>query len=181
MTSRESQSARPEDESKQPQVGKLASLRAPAPLTDGRQSERALEIGRGAGRLLRSLGFSLVNELTLADWRRADIMAVSDKGDIWIVEIKSSLADFRADQKWQDYWAYCDRFFFAVMPEFPREVLPEDAGLIIADRYGAEIVRQSQEERLPGARRKAVILRFARAAALRLQSILDPDCGLANS
>ena len=159
-------------------AGLPPSLRQ-AVLTDGRQSERALEIGRGAGRLLKALGFSIVYELTLADGRRADITALSDKGDIWIFEIKSSLADFNADSKWQDYLAYCDRFHFAVLPDFPRDVLPESAGLLIADRYGAEIVRESPEERLAGSRRKAMTLRFARAAALRLQSIIDPDAGIA--
>lgn len=158
-------------------TGLLPSLRQ-ASLTDGRQSERALEIGRGAGRLMKALGFSIVYELTLADGRRADIAALSDKGDIWILEIKSSLEDFRADGKWQDYLAYCDRFFFTVLPDFPQEVLPVTAGLVVADRFGADILRESPETRLSGARRKAMTLRFARAAALRLQSIIDPDAGM---
>ncbi|MEZ5773201.1 MAG: MmcB family DNA repair protein [Hyphomicrobiaceae bacterium] len=144
-------------------------------LEDGRQSARALEIQRGACRLLRALGAAPLTELTLADGRRADIAALFDNGDIWMVEVKSSLADFRADQKWPDYLAWCDRLFFAVAPDFPREILPAEAGILLADRYGAEIVVEAPVTRLPAARRKAVTHRFARAAALRLMTALDPE------
>ncbi len=147
----------------------------PAGREDGRQSEAAAKIARGVGRLLVSLGFAPVRELTLAGGRRADLVGLAEAGDIWIVEVKSSLADFRADQKWPEYRAYCDRLFFAVAPEFPREILPEDAGLIVADRYGAEILRPAPEVRLAAARRKAVVARFARHAALRLQMLTDPE------
>lgn len=145
---------------------------------DGRQSAAALDIRRGACRLLRALGFATVPELVLASGRRADIVGLSDGGAIWIVEIKSSLEDFRADQKWPDYRAYCDRLFFAVAPQFPLDVLPDAAGQIVADRYGAEIVRQTDESRLPAARRKAITLTFARAAALRLQTASDPPIAI---
>ncbi len=113
-------------------------------------------------------------ELVLASGRRADIAAVSATGDIIIVEVKSCLADFRADSKWIEYRDYCDRFAFAVAPDFPREVLPVDEGLVVADRYGATFVVPPREQRLPAARRKAVLIEFARTAALRLHNLVDP-------
>lgn len=145
---------------------------------DGRQSARAAEIARGVARLLALHGLACVCELPLASGRRADVMALADTGEIWIVEIKSCLEDFRVDQKWPEYREFCDRLLFAVAPDFPIDVLPDDAGLIIADRYGGEIVRPAPEHRLAGARRKAVTLRFARAAALRLCALYDPEAGL---
>jgi hypothetical protein len=142
---------------------------------DGRQSERARAISRGTQRALGIRGFRAIPELCLADGRRADLAAIDERGTIWIVEIKSSLQDFRADAIWWDYRAWCDRFFFAVAPDFPVEVLPEETGLILADRYGAEIVRDAPEHKLPGARRKAVTLRLARVAAGRLMTLADPE------
>jgi len=142
---------------------------------DGRQSERALAICRGTQRALAFRGFRAIPELVLADGRRADLAAVDEAGAIWIVEIKSSLEDFRTDAKWPDYRAWCDRLYFAVAPDFPLEVLPEDTGLILADRYGGEIVREAPEHRLAGARRKAIMLRFARVAAGRLMTLADPE------
>ena len=141
---------------------------------DGRQSPIAGEIQRGACRLLRTLGNSVVIELPLSSGHRADITALSRTGEIWIVEIKSCLADFRSDTKWDAYRAHCDRFFFAVLGSFPQDVLPDDTGLIIADRYGGAVMREAPEHRLAAARRKAVTLRFARAAARRLQAVMDP-------
>ncbi len=142
---------------------------------DGRQSAQALEIARGTCRLLARYGMRAISELSLANGRRADLLAVGDDGSIWIVEIKSSLEDFRVDQKWPEYRDYCDRLFFAVALDFPREVLPADTGLIIADRYGGELVREAPEHKLPAARRKAVLIRFARVAASRLMTIADPE------
>ncbi len=144
-------------------------------LADGRQSAAALAIRRGTSRLLRAHDFACFSEFTLVDGRRADIAALSNKGDIWIIEIKSSLNDFRADTKWQDYHAFCDRLFFAVDADFPLNVLPETAGIILADKYGGEILREAPEDRLAAGRRKAVTLRFARAAGFRLMSALDPE------
>jgi hypothetical protein len=141
---------------------------------DGRQSERALQIQRGTARLLRRHGFVCLPELTLKSGRRADLFALNGKGEIWIVEIKSSLADFRADTKWPDYWDYCDRLFFATNEETPVEIFPDEAGLIIADAHGAEIVREVEAQKLAAARRKAVTLLFAQAAAARLHAIHDP-------
>ncbi len=147
----------------------------PARLIDGRQSVIAADIQRGVGRLLRALGHAVVTELPLPSGHRADLMSLTAQGEIWIVEIKSCLADFRCDQKWGEYLAFCDRFFFAVLPDFPRERIPEDAGLIIADRYGAEMLRPSGLDRIKPADRKVLTLRFARAAAMRLYALHDPS------
>ncbi|MDQ2953445.1 MAG: MmcB family DNA repair protein [Pseudomonadota bacterium] len=141
---------------------------------DGRQSETALAVGRGTMRLLLAHGFCCVSELPLASGRRADLVALDGGGEIWIVEIKSSIADFRADQKWQDYRLHCDRLFFATTMEVPCEIFPPDTGLIVTDAFGAQIVCDAPEHRLPAATRKSMMLRFAHCAALRLQSLIDP-------
>lgn len=142
---------------------------------DGRQSPAALDIQRGAARLLAVHGLAAVTELPLACGLRADIAALSEAGEIWIVEIKSCLADFRSDAKWSGYRDYCDRFLFAVAPDFPAGVLPEDAGLILADRYGGEISRAAPLLKVAPARRKAMTVRLARCAALRLLHASDPE------
>lgn len=144
---------------------------------DRRQSQVAAELQRGVCRAFRALGHSVVTELSLSNGRRADVVGLSPSGDIYIVEIKSCLIDYRTDGKWHEYLDYCDRLYFAVAADFPCDVIPEHAGLILADRYGAELVREPAEERLNAARRKAMMLCFARAAALRLQHQLDPGCG----
>lgn len=141
---------------------------------DGRQSETALTVVRGTMRLLSSHGFCCVSELPLPSGRRADLVALDRSGDIWIVEIKSSVADFRADRKWIDYRAHCDRLFFATTLDVPHEIFPKDAGLIVADAFGGQIVSEAPEHRLAGATRKAMMLRVAQCAALRLQSLIDP-------
>lgn len=146
--------------------------------TDRRQSPAAAAIQRGVCRHFRALGFSVLTELPLSTGRRADVVGLSAKGEVWIAEIKSCLVDFRTDAKWPDYRDDCDRLFFAVAPDFPREVLPAETGLLLADRFGAEIARAAPEHRLPTRRRKALTLRFARAAALRLQLSQDPACAL---
>ena len=142
---------------------------------DGRQSETALAVARGARRLLRALNYATLTELTLASGRRADIIALTAGGDIHIVEIKSSVADFRADSKWTEYRDFCDRFYFAVPHDFPVELIPGETGLIIADAYGAEINRDAPVHCLAAARRRAVLLRFAQAAANRLHALGDPE------
>jgi hypothetical protein len=147
----------------------------PADVRDGRQSPAAFAIFRGVGRLLKAHGLAVVGEVALANGRRADVAGVADSGEIWIVEIKSCLEDFRVDQKWPEYRAFCDRLFFAVAPAFPLDALPQDAGLIVADRYGGEILRTAPEHKLAAARRKAMTLRLFRTAALRLQGVIDPD------
>ncbi len=150
------------------------SLAAALPI-DGRQSPTALAVARGTTRLLHSLGLSVVSELALASGRRADLVALGDGGEIWIVEIKSSVADFRADRKWIDYRLHCDRLFFATTMEVPCEIFPKDTGLIVADAYGAAIVCEAPEHRLHAATRKNILLAFARAAALRLSALADPE------
>jgi hypothetical protein len=150
------------------------SLAAALPV-DRRQSPTALRVARGTTRLLHSLGFSVVSELSLGSGRRADLVALGTGGEIWIVEIKSSVQDFRADQKWIDYRLHCDRLFFATTLEVPGEIFPADAGLIVADAYGATISREAPEHRLHAATRRSVMLAFARAAALRLSALADPD------
>jgi hypothetical protein len=145
-----------------------------APL-DRRQSETALAIARGTARLLRSLGFSCISELPLPSGRRADLVALNERGDIWIVEIKSSVEDLRADQKWQDYRMHCDRLFFAFTQDLPCEIFPEGTGLIIADAYGAHMHCEAPEHRLPAATRKSMTVRFAMAAALRINRLVDPQ------
>ena len=141
----------------------------------GRQSQTALAIARGTARHLHALGYSVVSELPLPSGRRADLVALGGDGEILIVEIKSSVADFRADQKWMDYRLHCDRLFFATIVDVPSEIFPADAGLILADAFGATILYEAPEHRLAAARRRTVMLRFAHAAALRLQALSDPQ------
>ncbi len=142
-----------------------------------RDYERARAILRGTQRLLRSLDFESVSEVTLANGRRADILAIRRNGEIWIVEIKSSIADFRADQKWTEYRDYCDALLFAVAPDFPSDILPADTGLILADAYAGELVRLAPQHPLTAARRKALTLSLARTAATRLHAQIDPGLG----
>jgi hypothetical protein len=137
----------------------------------------ALLLARGVCRELQLLGYASLLEVALANGRRADVMALGGGGEIAIVEIKSSLADFRADRKWPEYWEFCDRLFFAVAADFPRDILPEECGLIVADPFGAAMLRPSPVRKLGGARRRAVTLRFARLGAQRLRRTLDPGAG----
>ena len=145
------------------------------PPLDRRQSETALAIARGTARLLHAHGFSVVSELPLPSGRRADLVALDAAGTVWIVEIKSSVADFRADQKWQDYRMHCDRLFFAFTQDLPCEIFPQDTGLIIADAYGAHLHCEAPEQRLPAATRKSMTVRFAMAAAQRINRLVDPQ------
>jgi len=146
-----------------------------SPLADGRQSETALAIARGTARYLHALGYCVVSELPLPSGRRADLVALGGDGEIIIVEIKSSIADFRADQKWMDYRRHCDRLFFATHAGVPCDIFPAEAGLIVADAFGASIVSEAPEQRIAAATRRSVTLRFAHAAALRLQAVADPQ------
>ena len=145
------------------------------PPPDRRQSETALAVARGTARLLRSLGFACVTELPLPSGRRADLVALSERGEIWIVEIKSSVEDLRADQKWHEYRAHCDRLFFAFTADLPCEIFPPDTGLIVADAYGAHMHCDAPEHRLPAATRKSMTVRFAMAAAQRINRLIDPQ------
>ena len=131
-------------------------------------------LARGVCRHLRGHDFVTVEELVPCPGLRVDIMALGPKGEIWVIECKSSRADYQTDRKWQGYLDWCDRFFWAVDDAFPTELLPEDTGLIIADGYDAEILRMGPESKLAGARRKVVVQKFARHAALRWQAARDP-------
>lgn len=106
-----------------------------------------------------------------------DVMALGPKGEVWVVECKSSRADFQSDHKWQGYLEWCDRFFWAVDGDFPTDLLPNETGLILADAYDAEIVRMGPENKLAAARRKVMVQKFARTAAMRLQALRDPTAG----
>jgi hypothetical protein len=144
-----------------------------------RGHEQAAAVCRGAARLLHALGLTAIVELPLASGRRADLIALGDSGEFWIIEVKSCIADFRTDRKWQEYRLYCDRLLFAVAPDFPATILPADAGLIVADSYGGTLVREAPLHALTAARRKALLVRFGRAAAARLAAKNDP--GLSDS
>ena len=146
----------------------LVSIPGSHPLIDGRQSDSAMLVRRGVQRLLDKMLHASLPELPLASGRRADLISLSVKGEIWIIEIKSSIADFRADQKWPEYRAHCDRLFFATHAEVPLDIFPEECGLMVSDGYGAHILREAPEHRLPPATRKSVMLDFSRAAARRL-------------
>ena len=142
---------------------------------DGRQSEIARAVARGTRRLLRARGIATVTELGLPDGRRADIVGLGPDGAVTIVEIKSSVADFQADRKWPFYRAFCDRLFFAIPPTLPLALMPDETGIIVADGYGAEVVREAVAVKLTGATRRSLILRFAQAAADRLHALADGE------
>lgn len=131
-------------------------------------------LARGVARAMRQFDFVTVEELVPAPGLRVDVMALGPKGQIWVIECKSSRADYLSDQKWQGYLPWCDRFFWAVDGDFPVDLLPAETGLIIADAYGAEIIRMGPDTPLAAARRKVMVQKFARHAAIRLQGFRDP-------
>ena len=132
-------------------------------------------IARDVCRHLRALGFTAITEFVPARGLRVDVIALGPKGEIWIIECKSSRVDFTSDHKWNGYLEWSDRFFFAVGPDFPVKILPDDAGVILADAYDAEIARLPEATPLAGARRTSLTRSFARAAATRLSRFNDPD------
>ena len=131
-------------------------------------------LARGVCRHLLTHDFVTVEELTPTGGLRVDVMALGPKGEVWVIECKSGRADYLTDHKWQGYMEWCDRFFWAVDADFPTELLPEETGLIVADAYDAEIIRMAPEVKLPGARRKVMVQKFARHAALRWHAARDP-------
>ncbi len=145
------------------------------PLPNG----RATEIVRGVQRMFADVGLASLTEVTLANGRRADVMAVGAKGEVVIVEIKSCLQDFRTDRKWPEYAPYCDRFYFAVDCDFPQDRIPDEAGLLVCDGFGGAVVRECRPAALNAARRKAVTLSFARLAAARLMRVGIPAAAAA--
>ena len=132
-------------------------------------------LARGVARHLLDHGFVSVEEFVPQRGLRVDVMGLGPKGEIWVVECKSSRSDFQSDNKWQGYLEWCDRYFWAVDSEFPTDLLPEETGLMIADAYDAEIIRMPSESKLAPARRKVVIQKFATHAARRLQVLRDPE------
>ena len=144
------------------------------PLAEHMPPKPGQRLARGVARALMALDFVTVEEMVPTPGLRVDLMALGPKGEVWVIECKSGRADFRADQKWRLYLEWCDRFFWAVDADFPTEALPEGTGLILADAYDGEILRMGPHAPLAGARRKALVHSFARAAALRLQAFRDP-------
>lgn len=134
-------------------------------------------LARGICRLLSSHGFVALEEFVPHRGLRADVVGLGPKNEIWIVECKSSRADYQSDAKWQGYLEWCDRYFWGVGPEFPTELLPEDTGLIVADGYGGEILRMGPSVPVASARRKALVQGFAKTAARRLHALRDPGFG----
>jgi hypothetical protein len=132
------------------------------------------ELCRGVCRALAQRGFATLAEVPLANGRRADVLALGREGELAIVEIKSSIADFKSDRKWGEYRAFCDRLYFAVASGFPAELIPDECGLIIADPFGAAFLREAPAVPLAAARRRAMLLRFAAIAAGRLRRLTDP-------
>jgi hypothetical protein len=145
-----------------------ADLTLPADLMPGQL------LARGVCRHLRTHDFVTLEEFTPERGKRLDVMALGPKGELWVIECKSSRVDFTSDGKWEGYLEWGDRYFWAVDEDFPTDLLPEDTGLIVADAYDAEILRMGPETKLAAARRKAVLQRFARIAAQRLQGLRDP-------
>ena len=133
----------------------------------------AAEVARGVSRLLLEEGYSPILEFTLPNGRRLDVAAIGPGGELLGVEIKVALADLRGDSKWPEYLEYCDLFYFAIPPDFPPEHVPQETGLIVADRYGGAVIKEAEAQTLHASRRKAVTVSFARCAAERLSRTLD--------
>ncbi len=131
-------------------------------------SPAALAVLRGLSRHFNEAGWVYLNEFSLPNKRRADLAAINSDGELVIVEVKSCLADFTSDQKWQEYQGYCDRFYFAVDEDFPIDRIPETCGLLIADGFSASVIRLAETEKMHASRRKALTLLFAQTAARRL-------------
>jgi hypothetical protein len=135
---------------------------------------RTATVTQGAARLFVSLGHAVLREVSLPHGRRADLLALGPDDSFVIVEVKSCERDFLSDAKWPEYRDFCDRLYFAVDPAFPRAMLPEETGLLVADAYGGAVLREAPAHPLTPARRRALLLRFARLAARRLEGVLDP-------
>jgi hypothetical protein len=153
----------------------ISAPRASAPLAV--EPITAALLGRGVCRALEQLGYASLTEFPLANGRRADVLALGRNGELLIVEIKSSVADFRADRKWSTYRDFADRLYFAVAGGFPTALIPEECGLMVADAFGAALLRDGAATPLAPGRRRALTLRFARIAAARLRRSIDPEAG----
>jgi hypothetical protein len=151
-----------------------ATLSTPIESAAAPPDDRAQALARGVSRMLGEAGQTCLHEFTLRNGRRADVIALATDGSFTIVEIKSSVNDFRTDGKWPEYLDFCDHFYFAVAEDFPQELIPESCGLIVADAYGAVVLRASEESRINGTRRRTLMLRYAEVAGRRLMHLLDP-------
>lgn len=152
----------------------LKTAAEPAATTAQHQTR---DVTRGVCRAFAELGYATLTEFALANGRRADVMALDRNGGAVIVEVKVTVPDFLGDQKWPDYRDYCDRLFFAVPNDFPRKILPAGCGVLVADAYGAETFVEPPTHALHGSRRRVLLLRFARTAAMRLLTHTDPRIG----
>ena len=139
------------------------------------EPDSAGDLARGICRFMTDMGYRTLTEFTFGNGRRADVLAMNPRGDLAVIEIKSSLADLRADGKWPDYRQFCDTFYFGVPSHFPRDALPEDTGILVADRYGAVVERDPPHHKVHASRRRSVMLNFGLVAAARLQQQLDPE------
>ncbi len=145
------------------------------PATSGEAERLTREVVRGVRRLFDAMGYGTLTEFRLPLGRRADVVALSEAGEIAICEVKSSRADYRADRKWQDYVPYCEAFYFAVPVGFPMEILPAECGLIVADAYGAAVRRPAPPLSLNPTRKRRLLVRYGHAASARLFRLTDPE------
>jgi hypothetical protein len=136
--------------------------------------ERTIQVRREAARLCRQLAWAPLHEVALPNGRRADILALRPDGAFVCIEVKSGAADFLSDLKWPEYRHFCDTFYFAVDADFPLNLLPLEAGLIVAAEREAAMLREAPVHPLSAARRRALLHRFASLAACRLENLIDP-------
>lgn len=136
--------------------------------------ELTRQVTRGVCRYLSDLGYSVLTEFTLRNGRRADVIGLADDGGVVIVEVKTSVADLKADQKWPEYEDFCDRLYFATPRDFALELLPSTCGILVADNWGADEIRAAEITPLHASRRRALTLKLARKAAQRLYDLTDP-------
>ncbi|MEM9278651.1 MAG: MmcB family DNA repair protein [Pseudomonadota bacterium] len=136
---------------------------------DNRQSDLAMTVRKGILNGFAESDWVFVPELTLANGRRVDLISLDSRGLIRIIEIKSSIYDYKSDQKWHEYKDFCDAFYFASHPDVPQETFPENEGFILADAHGCEVLREATIGKLPAPTRKVLTLRIARIAAERLR------------
>src|SRR5260370_42222409 len=138
------------------------------PLARQARPDITIAVCRGACRLMRQAGYSVLSEMPLPDGRRADIFAVGATGELIIVETKSSIEDWRVDEKWPEYLDWCDQLYIAVPVDFPQALIPEELGLIVADAYGGEILRHPAKRPVAAAQRKSLLIACSRRASGRL-------------
>ena len=137
-------------------------------------SKNDTKIARGVMRHFSQMGLPSLSEYSPVRGLRVDVIVLAPSDEIWIVECKSSKIDFKSDKKWQNYLEWCDRYFWAVDSDFPEDILPFDTGLIIADSYDAQTLREAPLNKLSAARRKKIVRSMACTACNRLAAYTDP-------